>query len=161
MCVGKIYILYISLTRCANTAQQTRRIPSSTSPWLLAIQPGDGSNATKTHANVWPGSPVSPPAIESHSSQVQPTWSLIYQWEALLSPTFRHITILPSSRQRALSSPPEPPHTHTHTGWPLAPGKTGPHLLCAGGPFRRLLRKSRGVGKRGWGQRRLERGENI
>lgn len=79
-------------------------------------------------------------------------------------PTFRHITILPSSRQRALSSPPEPafpppPHTHTVA---LALGKTSPHLLWAEGPFRRLLRKSRGVGKRGRGdeQRTEKTGES-
>lgn len=79
-------------------------LPSSASPWLLVIQPSNGlwdSRAeNKTHANVWPGSPASPPAIENHSSQVQPTWSLIYQWEALLS---QHSDTYPSSRQRALS----------------------------------------------------------
>lgn len=52
-------------------------------------------------------------------------------------PTFRHVTLLPSPRQRASS----PPVTS-------ALGKTDPHLLWAEGHFRRLLRKSGGVGKK-------------
>lgn len=152
-------------TLCKYGSTNKTALPCSTSPCSSVIQPSnglwDGRAENKTHANAWPGSRVSPPAIEHHSSQVQPTWSLIYQWEAL--PTFRHWTILPSSRQKALSSPPVPP-LHTHFG--PCPGKTSPHLLWTEEPFRRLLRKSRGVGKRRTGAEQRteetgERGENV
>lgn len=52
--------------------------------------------------------------------------------------TFRLVTIFPFSRHRVCSFPP--------VATPL-PAQRTPHLLSDEGPFRRLLRKSRVVGK--------------
>lgn len=98
-------------TLCKYGSTNKTALPCSTSPCSSVIQPSnglwDGRAENKTHANAWPGSRVSPPAIEHHSSQVQPTWSLIYQWEALFSQ-----------------------HSDTEPSFPPPDRKLSPLLLC-------------------------------
>lgn len=142
-------------------------LSSSCTPWLLVIQPRNGlcdsRAANKTHANVWPGSRVSPllrqKTIVLKCSQPGPY--SINGRRPINGPSLPNI-----QTHRSILQTESPLLSSWAASPPVAPGppaKTSPHLLWAEGPFRRLLRKSRGVGKRGRGdgQRTEKSGERV